>query len=264
MRVAVWVPERPDVVRDLLHARAARSRRLVPTAGGTFLLGPAPENMRVLLDSVKVATTGDRPAVGFAWTDQEAWLVVRSARKNVRLSITDRGVPGSATAQVASALGVPAEVVERAMRATTGLGLPRLTRFLHSADLSTEAQALEWVERAGTAFVPVHPERPWERLVGEPRQPRNPRLQSFRPQDGLARSVLVGLLCVGALAATPLLYQVIASGLPAWLAIATATLAVLASVLCLSTLVLMNVRWRRPDPFPFSDPLGLMSDTPAH
>src|SRR3712207_4158388 len=77
MWVVVWVRERPVDVREHLLDQAARPRRVVATPTGTFLLGPAPGDLRTLRDGLRMATHHNRSAVGLAWTDDDAWLLVR-------------------------------------------------------------------------------------------------------------------------------------------------------------------------------------------
>ncbi|ONI90028.1 hypothetical protein ALI22I_14065 [Saccharothrix sp. ALI-22-I] len=256
MRIVVWVLERPDVVRDLLLDRAARPRRLVPTPYGTLLLGPAPEDLRVLRAGMKAATTGDRPAIGFAWSDDTARLLVRAAGR-VQEAEVGGTMPDDVVRALASVLGV--DDVRAALARAQGRGLDRLRHFLELIGYGAEARLLDWVDRTGPEIVPVHRERWWERVIGEQRQPRNTGLQPFRRTGGVVAQVLWLLLGVVALVAfLPFANEVF----PAWMVVGYVVGVVPTAVGSVAAGALMIARWRRPDPFPISDPLGVMADAP--
>ncbi|WP_447008123.1 hypothetical protein ACRAKI_17275 [Saccharothrix isguenensis] len=253
MRIVVWVLERPEVVRDLLLDRAARPRRLVPTTSGTFLLGPAPEHLRGLRDGMKVATTGDRPAIGFAWHDGAAWLLVRVGGRVLETAV-GATVPDDVARALASVLGVDA--VGDAFARAQGRGLDRVRHVLELLGYGAEARLLDWVDRAGAEIVPVHRDRWWERLVGEHSQPRKVGLQPFRRGVGAVTQV-VGML-LGAVTAF-LLVPVASEVFPGWLVVAGVAAVVGVAIAGVATGAVMVVRWRRPEPFPFSDPLGIFA-----
>jgi hypothetical protein len=274
MRVAVWVGNRPDDVRALLHTRAARSRRLVPSQNGTFVLGPAPEDAQVLLDGLRVATTGGRPAVGVAWTDSTAWLVVATehgttgvrfgpeALPRPEVADADFPVPDYVSWRIAAALGVRPDEVDEAFHTTSGHGLPRLLEFLDVTGFGSEAQVLAWIEHAGTDLVPVHGRRWPDLLLGELRQPRNTRSQSHHPDRSVVLTFLIGVYMAtffaGSVAAALFAHLVV----PWPWDLAVRCVAGVCAIGCahgIAQLVLMTRRWRRADPFPFSDPLGVLS-----
>ncbi|MGM1064320.1 hypothetical protein [Saccharothrix sp. Mg75] len=255
VRTAVWVPERPEVVRELLLERAARPRRVVPTPGGTLLLGPAPETFDGLRDGLKVATVDDAGAVGLAWTDDTAWLLVRRAGR-VRRCALAATAPDDVLDDLAAVLRV--DDLRAALARAQGRGLLRLRHLLELVGLAGEARALDWVDRAGADVVPVHRARWWTSLLDENRQPRRPDLQSLRPGSPLltrAFHLLMPLLLVpGSYPVARMTGEV----LPAWVAVVAGTSCALFGLwgTCAAALVLH--RFRRADPFPVSDPLGIL------
>ncbi|PRY46650.1 hypothetical protein [Umezawaea tangerina] len=272
MRIAVWVSEAPGELRELLFGRSARPRRLVPTENGTFLLGPSPENAKVLLDGLRVATLGAQPATGFAWDGDTAWLVARTERgvTGVRFGPEDRALPKRfadadaglserAETDIAYALGRDPLSLRAAVARTSGTGVGRLVAVLRELDLGSEATALAWVHEQGPAPVPVHRRRWVDAWCGELRQARTGLSRpDAEERSGALRDVgRVAMVPVALLLVLPLVPRLD----PWWLPV-VGVLVGYAAVVVQPRVVLSALRHRRPDPFPVSDPFGLLAAAP--
>ncbi|MFF5093464.1 MULTISPECIES: hypothetical protein [Actinosynnema] len=175
VRAVVWVPGGVDEVRERLRTRAGRPRRLVPTANGVFLLGPAPVVVAELEDAAEAATaTPSVPAVALSWDERHARAHVRRGDGRVVGVFEQPETPLA----VAEALGIDRDTALRAAaEAAEQVGytdddtigaeaVERWAVFLERAGVVGEGRALRWIAGADLP-VPEHRKRPWERRFGE-------------------------------------------------------------------------------------------------
>jgi hypothetical protein len=254
MWVVVWVRERPVDVREHLLDQAARPRRVVATPTSTFLLGPAPGDLRTLRDGLRVATYHNRSAVGLAWTDGDAWLLVRREGRVRKHRLGTDPDPGLLR-DLAQLLD--GDDVRDALVRAQGRGIDRLRHFLELGGHNAEARVLDWAQRGGPGLVPVHRAQWWERLLGEPRTAKAPGQQILGREHGVTQPLLMMLGSLAMLAAawpsSPLSLNI---GYPAF-DYPVVVVLVCTAVFFVAHGGLLFSRWRRTDAFPMSDPLGI-------
>ena len=241
-------------VREHLLDQAARPRRVVATPTGTFLLGPAPGDLRTLRDGLRMATSHNRPAVGLAWTDDDAWLLVRRGGRVREHRLGTDPDPGLLR-DLAPLLD--GDDVRDALVRARGRGVERLRHFLESTGHNAEARVLDWAERGGPGLVPVHRAQWWERLLGEPRTAKAPGRQILGREHGVVEPLLITLVSLAVLAAAwPTRTLSADIGYSAF-GYAAVVVLVCTAVALMAHGALLFSRWRRTDAFPMSDPLGI-------
>lgn len=235
---------------------------MVATPTGTFLLGPAPGDLRTLRDGLRMATYHNRSAVGLAWTDDDAWLLVRREGRVREHRLGTDPDPGLLR-DLAQLLD--GDDVRDALVRAQGRGIARLRHFLEVAGHNAEARVLDWAERGGPGLVPVHRAQWWGRLLGEPRTAKAPGQQILGREHGVVGPLLITLGSLAILAAAwPTRTLSVDLGYPAF-GYAAVVVLVCTAVAFVAQGALLFSRWRRTDAFPMSDPLGIArADADVH